>query len=54
METSIRQSKPENENDLISLLSRVNDLITPEDCAGFYKKMLRYILQLILKISISN
>ena len=51
---SIIQSKPENENDLISLLSRVNDLITPEDCAGFYRNMMRYISQSILKIPISD
>jgi transposase len=40
---SVRRSSPNNEEQLLSLIENGAELITSEDCSGYYRNMFRYI-----------
>lgn len=40
---SVRRNSPANENDLRNMINNGSNLITTQDCSGYYRNMFRYI-----------
>lgn len=49
---NIRQNKPINEEHLLELISNVYNIINNDDCAGFFRNMMVYILKSIEMVPI--
>lgn len=50
----IRQSKPQNISELLLLIERVTEIITPNDCSSFYRNMMTFIAKSLAREIITD
>lgn len=51
---SIRIENPNNESELFDLIENVNNLISSQDCAGFYRNMHKFLPKCLKRLAITE